>query len=103
MERVQELVRHFWHRWLRECIPSLNRRKKWQRLPKDVKEGDIVFVFSPKSPRGYSPLGRIVRVHSGKDGHIRVVKVRVEKNIYTRPITKICPLECELYEKSDRL
>ena len=104
--RVEELVRHFWPRWLKEWIPSLNRRKKWERLQKDVKEGDIVLAISPDSPRGhYWPLGRIVRVHSGKDGHIRVVKVRVGKNIYTctRPITKICPLECELYEKSDRL
>ena len=25
--RVQELVRHFWHRWLREWIPSLSNRK----------------------------------------------------------------------------
>ena len=78
--RVQELVRHFWHRWLREWVPSLNRRKKWQRLQKDVKEGDIVLVISPDSPQGHWPLGRIVRVHSGKDGHIRVVKVRVGKN-----------------------
>ena len=27
--RVQELIRHFWQRWLREWIPSLNCRKKW--------------------------------------------------------------------------
>lgn len=27
--RVQELVRHFWHRWLKEWIPSLNNRRKW--------------------------------------------------------------------------
>ena len=26
--RVHELVRHFWHRWLQERIPTLNRRKK---------------------------------------------------------------------------
>ena len=25
---VQELVRHFWHRWLREWIPSLSNRRK---------------------------------------------------------------------------
>ena len=49
--RVQELVRHFWHRWLAEWIPSLNRRKKWQRLQKDLKEGDIVLVISPDSSR----------------------------------------------------
>ena len=26
--RVQELVRHFWHRWLREWLPTLNQRTK---------------------------------------------------------------------------
>jgi len=27
--RVQEVVRHFWHRWLKEWLPSLATRKKW--------------------------------------------------------------------------
>ena len=26
--QVQELIRHFWHRWLREWIPSLSPRRK---------------------------------------------------------------------------
>jgi len=26
---VYELVRHFWTRWLREWLPGLNARKKW--------------------------------------------------------------------------
>ena len=29
--RVQELVRHFCHRWLREWLPSLNTAQKWFR------------------------------------------------------------------------
>ena len=29
--RVQELVRHFCHRWLREWLPSLNTGQKWFR------------------------------------------------------------------------
>ena len=29
--RVQELVRHFWHRWIREWLPSLGARKKLAR------------------------------------------------------------------------
>jgi hypothetical protein len=94
--RVQELVRHFWHRWLKEWLPTLNRRKKWQQLRKDIKEGDTVLVISPDSPRGHWPLGRIVSVHPGKDGHIRVVEVRIGETVLTRPISKICPLECEL-------
>ena len=34
--RVQELVRHFWHRWLREWIPSLSNRRKWLKEERDL-------------------------------------------------------------------
>ena len=34
--RVQELVRHFWHRWLREWLPTLNQRTKWQKEQEDI-------------------------------------------------------------------
>jgi hypothetical protein len=40
--RVQELVRHFWHRWLHEWIPSLNRRQKWFSSQREIKEDDLV-------------------------------------------------------------
>ena len=39
------------------------------------------------------PLGRIVEVYQGKDGHVRVAKVQVGKSQLTRPILKLCPLE----------
>ena len=35
--RIQELVRHFWYRWLHEWIPSLSPRCKWFKLKPDVK------------------------------------------------------------------
>ena len=38
--RVQEIVRHFWNRWLNELIPTLNNRKKWFCDEKDFKPGD---------------------------------------------------------------
>ena len=60
--RVQELVHHFWHRWLHEWIPSLSVRKKWRREQVDLKVGDVVIVMSPDTPREKWPLGRIVRV-----------------------------------------
>ena len=54
--RVQELVRHFWHRWLLEWLPSLNVRRKWTE---DLKVEDVVLVISPNTPRGHWPLGRV--------------------------------------------
>ncbi|XP_065941558.1 uncharacterized protein [Magallana gigas] len=91
--RIQELVRHFWHRWMREWLPGLNVRKKWNRTRKDISEGDIVLIIEPNLPRGHWQLGRILEIHTGKDGHVRVARVKVGQKSMTRPITKLCPLE----------
>ena len=55
--RVQELELHFWHRWLRERLPTLNRRSKWPREQKDVQVNDVVLVVAPDTPRGQWSLG----------------------------------------------
>ena len=75
--RVQELVRHFWHRWVREWLPALNVRRKWLTVQRNIQVDDVVLVMSPKTPRGHWPLGRVIEVYPGKDGHIRVAKVQV--------------------------
>ena len=31
-QRVQELTRHFWKRWLQEWIPSVSLRQKWHEV-----------------------------------------------------------------------
>ena len=43
--------------------------------------------MSPKTPWGHWPLGRIIEVYPGKDGHVRVAKVQVGKEEFLRPIT----------------
>ena len=91
--RVQELMRHYWRRWIREWLPSLSARKKWQQCKQDLQEGDMVLVLSPNTPRGQWPLGRILDVYPGKDGHTRVAKVQVGSQQFVRPISKLCPLE----------
>ena len=91
--RVQELVRHFWHRWMREWLPGLNRRKKWYREQDNIRVDDVVIVMSADTPRGKWPLGRIIKTHLGKDGRVRVADVQVGKGIMKRPIAKLCPLE----------
>jgi len=37
------------------------------------------------------PLGRIIKTHPGKDGHVRVT-IRIQASTLKRPIVKICPL-----------
>ena len=50
--RVQELIRQFWQRWLKEWIPSLNSRKKWNSEKDDFKVGDVVLALSTDTPQG---------------------------------------------------
>ena len=93
--RVQELVRHFWHRWLREWLPELSGWRKWIQPGRDVKVGDVVLVVSPETARGNWPLGRILETYPGKDGQVRVAKIQVGQGTMTRAVTKLCPLELE--------
>ena len=94
--RVQELLHHFWTRWIQEWIPGLNARKKWFKSQRDVQIGDVMIVISPDTPRGNWPLGHVLDVYPGKDGHVRVAKLQVGSGTLTRPVTKLCPLELEL-------
>ena len=93
--RVQELIRHFWHRWLREWVPSLSPRQKWYNVEKDLKVGDVVLLISPESPCAHWPLGKVIEVYPGKDGHVRSAKLQVGEKQYVRPIVKLCPLELD--------
>jgi hypothetical protein len=94
--RVQELVRHFWHRWMSEWLPSLNARKKWFKDRENLQVGDVVMVVSTDTSRGQWPLGRIEETHPGTDGNVRVVTVKVGKKLIKRPVVKLCLLErCE--------
>ena len=91
--RVQELVRHFWRRWMQEWIPGLSPRTKWWKESRNLKKGDVVLVVSTDTPRGRWPLGIVTTVHPGSDGHVRVATVLVEGKEMKRPLTRLCPLE----------
>ena len=93
--RVQQLSSQFWRRWRREFLPSLNARRKWLKPSQNYQIGDVVLVVEPNANRGQWPLGRIVEVYPGTDGLIRIVKVKVGKHYYLRPVHRLCPLEVD--------
>ncbi|XP_053406667.1 uncharacterized protein LOC123558187 [Mercenaria mercenaria] len=90
---VQELLRHFWKRWLQEYLPTLGVRNKWFLGTRDFTVGDIVMVIDPDVPRGQWHLGRITKVFPGRDGHVRVAEVHIGNNILKRPITRLALLQ----------
>ena len=86
--RIQELISNFWKRWMKEWLPLLNIRQKWNEIGADVKVGDLVLAISPESPRAHWLLARVLEVFSGRDVHVRVVKLQVGKDTIVRLISK---------------
>lgn len=89
---AQRLTDAFWHRWVREILPTLLPRQKWYQEGKQLKKGDVVFIVDPTLPRNTWPKGRIEEVHPGADGRIRIVDVKTKTGILTRPVTRVALL-----------
>ena len=57
--RAQSYANAIWTRWIREYVPSLNRRAKWHyQSDVKLKAGDLVWVIEPDTPHGHYPLRR---------------------------------------------
>lgn len=74
-QHAQQLITHFWNRWLHEYVPNQIERRKWLRERRNLAVGDLVLVVTANSPRGYWPIGRVVNVYQGPDGFIRSADV----------------------------
>ena len=61
-QRIQEIVCHFWKRWMKEWFPFKASRKKWQRQYKYMKENDVVLIAVPDKPREKWPRGRVLEI-----------------------------------------
>ncbi|XP_039303533.1 uncharacterized protein LOC120357410 [Solenopsis invicta] len=86
---LQQMRDHFWDRWSREYLHSLVHRPKWRREVADYRVGRLCLLRNESTPPSRWPLARIVRVHVGEDGQIRVVTVRTAASEFTRPVVKL--------------
>ena len=75
-EDVQEILRQFWGRFMKEFVPQLHELNKWTRPAKNVGIGDVVAVLE-RDEYGRWPLARIVDTITDKDGAIRRVDIKM--------------------------
>ncbi|KAI5738661.1 hypothetical protein M8J77_009685 [Diaphorina citri] len=92
LKHSQELRRQLCKRFRLEYLGQLqlfaNNKKKYE-----LRLGEIVLVGDDNNKRINWPLGLIIQLIQGGDGHIRVVKVRTSTGVLTRPVQRIYPLE----------
>lgn len=89
---LDAMITHFWNRWRREYLSSLQMRQKWNTGSNPPKLGMIVIIIQDNIPPLQWPLAIIESLHPGADGIVRVATVKTRSGSYLRPIVKLCPL-----------
>ncbi|XP_065073062.1 uncharacterized protein LOC135697345 [Ochlerotatus camptorhynchus] len=73
-EQTQKHLQNIWARWYPEYLQQLqSRATKGCKPPVTVEVGRIVVIKEDNVPPAYWPLGKIIKLHPGKDGVVRVV------------------------------
>ena len=86
---LQNLTIHFWKRWAKEYVTSLQERNKWKQETSDLKVGDVVYETDDNTPPLQWPLARVSYVYSGPDKYVRVVKIKTANGTYNRSVHKL--------------
>lgn len=97
----QILADHFWARFIREYLPGLQTRHKWQSNPPGLLQNAIVMIVDPQLPRALWPIGQVVKIHRSDDGLIRSADVKVNGHVYTRPVARLVVLPAVPAEGKD--
>ena len=74
---VESLSNIYWKRFIKEYLPSLNVRKKWHKVQRNVKVNDIVLFYDSNTPRSFWSLARVIKVHPSKDELVRPVTLKL--------------------------
>ncbi|XP_062538337.1 uncharacterized protein LOC134206623 [Armigeres subalbatus] len=87
-------LQQIWSRWYPEYLQQLqSRATKGCNPPVTIEVGAIVIIKEDNVPPANWPLGRIVKLHPGKDGIVRVVTLKTANaNEVVRAVARIALL-----------
>ena len=88
----QCLAADLWVRWSKEYITHLQVFTKCRYPQCSVAVNDVVLLKDTDLFIRTWPLGRVIEVHPGDDGLVRVATVKTARGIYRRAIHKLVPL-----------
>ncbi|XP_011859693.1 PREDICTED: uncharacterized protein LOC105557134 [Vollenhovia emeryi] len=70
---------------------------------RQIKVGDVVLVGDECNKRIEWPLGRVLELFPGKDGVVRVVRLRTARGLLVRPVQKLYHLEVDTDMEQEEL
>ena len=91
--RAQSYANAIWSRWIREYVPTLKRRSKWQTpAEQHLKTGDLVWIVEETNPWGYYPTAWIVELRYGSDSVARSAVLGTSTGSLVRPLVQLVPV-----------
>ncbi|KAF8791012.1 hypothetical protein HNY73_005949 [Argiope bruennichi] len=88
----RKLIHDFRSRFRKEFLGKL-RQKRPGKSGHDFKVGEVVMIEEPSKKRVYWPLGKVISLLAGRDGKVRILKLKFKNSELIRPIQKVYPLE----------
>lgn len=92
LQVLRQMTESFWRQWSAEYLHQLQTSSKWTRSYDSFKRGALVLLKDERFPPSKWLLARIIDVHPGADGIVRVVTVKTAASTLKRPIVKLCML-----------
>ncbi|XP_024080683.1 uncharacterized protein LOC112126238 [Cimex lectularius] len=88
---LNQHIQSIWKKWRFDYIHNLQQRTKWTKT-ENVEEGTLILLKEDNTPPLLWPIGRITACYPGKDGVIRVAKIKTPHTSLIRPLSKLAPL-----------
>jgi len=91
--QVQSLANTFWDRWRKQCLSTLQSRRRWTSSRPNITPGSVVLMRDCQSKRNDWPLGVITQVFPSKEGRVRKVEVKINgrdgMKLFLRPVAEV--------------
>ncbi|XP_055623046.1 uncharacterized protein LOC129766502 [Toxorhynchites rutilus septentrionalis] len=98
-QQTQQMFQRYWQRWSKQYLTQLQVATK--NLPMNtIQIGSIAVLREDNLPPLCWPLARIIGLHPGLDGVVRVVTVKTATGVYKRAVNRICPLPFDEYQRT---
>ena len=95
-KHIHLLADHFWQRWTKEYLPTLQERQKWLCPQPNFEIGDLVLMADRNTPRGQWAKALVEQTFPDSEGLVRQVVIRTADGVYRRDVRKLCLLEEKL-------
>ncbi|XP_065723385.1 uncharacterized protein [Drosophila suzukii] len=78
----QRMFRLFWRKWSADWLSHLQARPKWRHETDNLQRNDMIIIKDDRTGPSDWKLGRIIDLHPGADGLVRVATIKTSTGIY---------------------